>query len=81
MSEHEPIQGENTKSVMNDYAVVLDTMLNGPERSKPQWGFAILVYPFDQGPGRDRINYIGNGKREDVLVAIKELAARWEARE
>ena len=75
----EPIQDPKTRSIMNDYATVLDTMLNGPHRPK-QWGFAVLVYPFDLGPGQDRINYIGNGKREDVLTAIKELAARWEGR-
>ena len=30
--------------------------------------------------GTGRVNYIGNGKRSDVLVAMKEVVARWEGR-
>ena len=30
--------------------------------------------------GTGRVNYIGNGKRDEVLTALKELVARWEGR-
>lgn len=75
---HRPIQ-EETRDVMNALAKGIDEALNGPVPRNRKWGFALLVYPLGE-PGRDRMNYIGNGRREDVLVAIKELAARWEGR-
>jgi hypothetical protein len=77
---HAPIQKE-TVGVMKALAEAVDEALNG-QRSvvkQPRWGFALLVFPFGD-PGQDRMNYIGNGQRDDVLVAIKELAARWEGR-
>jgi hypothetical protein len=73
---HKPIQPE-TREFMNDIAHAIDYALNG--KKPPKWGFALLIYPFGD-PGEDRMNYIGNGKREDVLVALKELVARWEGR-
>lgn len=76
---HTPIQ-EETRAVMNALAQAIDEALNGPTvLHAKKWGFALLVFPFGE-PGRDRMNYISNGHREDVLVAIKELAARWEGR-
>lgn len=76
-SEHRPVQPE-TYAIMNALARGIDTALNAHEQPK-KWGFALLVFPFGE-PFEDRMNYIGNGKREDVLVAIKEMAARWEGR-
>lgn len=77
---HAPIQ-EETRAVMNALAQAIDEALNGSTvLHAKKWGFALLVYPLGEGPHRDRMNYIGNGRREDVLVAIKELAARWEGR-
>lgn len=78
MTDHQPIQ-QDKAHVMNVLASVLDDALNG-EGQPRKWGFALLVYPFGESPHKDRMNYIGNGRREDVLVAIKELAARWEGR-
>jgi hypothetical protein len=78
VSDHQPIQKE-TRAAMNSLARGIDKILNGDATDK-RWGFALLVFPFGEGPHRDRMNYIGNGAREDVLVAIKELAARWEGR-
>lgn len=65
---------------MNSLAGALDDMLN-PEHAKSadvprKYGFALLIYP----PHQSRINYIGNGNRSDMLVALKELVARWEGR-
>ena len=74
---HKPIQPE-ARELMNDLARAIDQTMNGDKHPR-KWGFALLIYPFGD-PSQDRMNYIGNGKREDVLVAIKELAARWEGR-
>jgi hypothetical protein len=42
-------------------------------------GIVILTFPF--GDVKDgRVNYIGNGQRDEVRVALKELLARWEGR-
>jgi hypothetical protein len=79
MSGHKPIQPEAHR-VMNALAKGIDDALNGEDRRPKKWGFALLVFPFDEPGRQDRMNYIGNGKRDDVLVAIKELAARWEGR-
>jgi len=65
---------------MNDIANVLDDAFNGNVRPK-KVGFALLVYNLGEDlTGTGRLNYIGNGKREDMLVALKELVARWEGR-
>ena len=44
----------------------------------PGWGFALLVFPFNEGDGR--MNYISNAGRDDMLVALKEVVARMEGR-
>lgn len=76
-----PEETEASRTAMRALADVVDGILNGKgtPRHEKQFGFAVLVYPFDQ-LNRMHINYIGNGKRDDVLTAIKELAARWEGR-
>jgi hypothetical protein len=63
---------------MNSIASGLDDILNPGQRGdQRKFGFALLVYEFDK-PVSGRVNYVGNGKREDVLVAMKEVVARWE---
>lgn len=75
----EPISPELRK-MMQMLAEALDEALNGKVRPK-KVGFALLTYNFgEEIEGTGRVNYIGNGKREDVLVALKELLARWEGR-
>lgn len=79
MSDHQPIE-ENQRAVMSAIAKVLDEQFNGDARPK-KVGFALLVYNLGEDlVGTGRINYIGNGERGDVLVALKELIARWEGR-
>lgn len=63
---------------MNALAAALDDMLNGKERPK-KVGFVLLVYEFGK-MDHGRVNYIGNGARDDVRVALTELLARWEGR-
>lgn len=60
------------RELMNKLASGLSSVL------KP-WGFALLVFPMNE-PINGRINYISNARREDMVVALKELLARWEGR-
>ena len=71
---------DNTSDTMRQIAEGLDRILNGIVEPK-QVGFVLLTYPFGENiEGTGKVNYIGNGKREDVLVALKEVVARWEGR-
>lgn len=45
----------------------------------PGCAVALVVAPLGAAPGR-RANYIGNGKRDDIRVMLKEVIARWEGR-
>jgi hypothetical protein len=75
----EPI-AEDQRRRMNDLAKALDEIFNKDVRPK-KIGFVLLTYNFGENiQGTGRVNYIGNGRREDVLIALKELIARWEGR-
>lgn len=64
---------------MNELARILDHGFNPDGKKKV--GFALLTYKFSENiKGTGSVNYIGNGRREDVLAALKELVARWEGR-
>lgn len=78
---HKPIE-ERHRALMNTLAEVLDETFNGTAKGADRKvGFALLVYPLDDNlTGTGRVNYIGNGRREDMFVAFKELVARWEGR-
>ncbi len=66
----------NTKILMQSMASALDEVLN--EKGKPKKnGFVLLVFPFD-GPEGQRTNYVSNGQRQDIIVALKEIVARFE---
>jgi hypothetical protein len=78
-STHGPID-EQFVVMMNAVARTLDDIFNkGLTGENRKIGFALLIYPFGEDP-KGRINYIGNGEREHMLVALKELVARWEGR-
>jgi hypothetical protein len=67
MSDAAPESGRDatTRDHMQKIARAVDEML-------PQnWGFFIMAYPFSDEPGR--MNYISNGKREDVLKLMAEF--------
>jgi hypothetical protein len=74
---HGPIVSK-WRQFMNDLARGLDDMLN-PDKEKKETGFVILLFPFG-GPDGARVNYISNGRREDMIVAMKEWLARAEGR-
>lgn len=66
----------DTNELMRAMAASLDDVLNSSARPKKN-GFVLLVFPFD-GPEGQRTNYVSNGKREDIIVALKEIVARFE---
>lgn len=58
----------------------LDDAWNGGAKGDAKTvGIVILTFPFG-GPKDGRVNYIGNGERDSVRIALKELLARWEGR-
>ncbi len=66
----------DTEEVLQIIASALDQGLN--EKGKPKKnGFVVLIFPFDQPEGA-RTNYISNCAREDIVVALKEVVARFE---
>jgi hypothetical protein len=48
------------------------------EEAFPGTGIALLMWPKDRD--EQRVNYIGNCPRPDMLAAMKEIVARWEGR-
>ena len=66
---------------LNALAGIIDGLLNGENCPADQRkvGFALLMFPFGEVPD-NRINYISNGDRRDMLAALKELVARFEGR-
>lgn len=66
---------------MRNLAQGIDSILNGDDPTKTkELGFALLIFPFGETPSSDRINYLSNGRREDMICALKELVARFEGR-
>lgn len=71
---NKPIEKKFEKA-MNNLAAFVDDYLNG-DRDPRKTGFVLLVFPFDDGPGR--CNYISNAEREDVIVLLKEQLNHFE---
>ncbi|TCL90328.1 hypothetical protein C8J38_10844 [Rhizobium sp. PP-WC-2G-219] len=66
----------DTKNMMQSMASALDEVLNEKDKPKKN-GFVLLVFPFDCPEGQ-RLNYVSNGERQDIVVALKEIVARFE---
>jgi hypothetical protein len=68
---------ENYRESMRALASAIDDAFNGtgPKRV----GFALLSFEFGKIEG-GRVNYISNGDRADMIVAVKEWLARAEGR-
>jgi len=60
---------------MNNLGKLLDLGLNEGRR-KDQWGFVLLVFPFDEHEGR--CNYISNAERKDIVTLLREQLRRFE---
>ena len=67
-----------TKMIMQDAARLVDALIN-PPTGKRENGFVLLVFPFDH-PAGARTNYVSNAERADMIVALKEILARFEGR-
>jgi hypothetical protein len=72
---------EETNQTMQFIANTIDRFLNGDERGKIKTeraiGFALLVFPFNAPEGK-RVNWVSNAVREDMVVALKEIVARFD---
>lgn len=90
MSTHGPIP-EAFREQMNRLAAALDDVLNPgyvhPKsalhvgKGRRDIGFVLLTFPFgESAPGADTINYISNADRRDMIIALKEIVARFEGR-
>ena len=40
------------------------------------WGFVIMAFPFNEP--LSRMNYVSNGRREDIIPALKEFIKKTE---
>jgi hypothetical protein len=70
----------STNEQLRAIARALDDALNGTDPATPKRnGFVVLIYPIGAEPGR-RVNYISNVERKEMLVALKEIVARFEGR-
>ncbi|MEY9428115.1 hypothetical protein ABH975_003430 [Bradyrhizobium ottawaense] len=57
----------------------LDHIFNGNKRgSDRDWGFALMLFPFNGMPGN--CNYISNGNRAQMIELLKEQVKRFEAK-
>ena len=66
------------RETMNGVAKGLDRLFNGDAKgASRRVGFVLLQFSFD-GPEGARTNYISNVERGDMLVALKEMVARFE---
>jgi len=66
------------RAQMNSLAASLDKAFNGDKRGTDRsTGFVLLMFPFDTVEGA-RTNYISNADRKDIVVALKEIVARFE---
>lgn len=68
-----------TREYLNVLAEAIDTALNGPDPTKPQFGFALLVGEFGKFEG-GMVNYVSNGDRETMTAMLREYLARVEGR-
>jgi predicted component of type VI protein secretion system len=71
---------EHTRDLMVQVATRLDRIFNGESSGLDRpTGFVLLVFPFDKPEGA-RTNYVSNAERDSMLVALKEIVARFEGR-
>jgi hypothetical protein len=63
---------------MTKLAHLIDEFFNGPPGpgKVKNTGFFLCVFPFDGFDGRS--NYISNADRKEIIVLLKEMAARFQ---
>jgi hypothetical protein len=78
MSTHRPTIDPAYAEGMKVVARTIDEIFNGDKKGPARTvGFCLLVFPFGGEPGQ-RINYLSNAERRDMITAMKELLARFE---
>lgn len=78
MSTHEDIQ-EHYREQMRALGRAIDELFNEPGKPK-RTGFCLLMFDFGESPTSERINYLSNAARPNMIVALKELVSRFEGR-
>jgi hypothetical protein len=69
---------EQTAEYMKSIAAEINREINGKAHApNPELGFVLLIFPFN-GPEGARTNYVSNASRKDILVALKEIVARFD---
>jgi hypothetical protein len=64
------------RAAMNGLAKDLDAILNGGLTGEDRTVcFTLLITDFNKS---SRVNYISNGQREDIIVMMKEVLARFQ---
>ena len=67
---------EKYRAAMNALAQDLDEMFNGKKKGKERTvSFVLLVGDFGAS---NRVNYISNSERSDIVTMMKEIIARFE---
>ena len=77
MKTHGPIPPRERAS-MDALANGIDMVLNGEDKPR-KIGFVLLCAEFGQ-IDNGRVNYISNGRRDDMIAMMKEFIARAEGR-
>ena len=76
------LQGRLSMSddLMKNLAGGINKILNGEAKAADRKnGFVLLTFPFNAPEGA-RTNYVSNANRDDIIVALKEIVARFEGR-
>ena len=76
LEKEQPIEPK-VRSVMNEIGQTLGRVI---KQHAPGYGYALLVFKLGDAREGDRMNYISNAVREDMLAAMKEFIARAEGR-
>ena len=80
MSTFRPTVDPEYAARMKAVARTVDEFFNGDKKGPARTvGFCLLVFPFGGDPGQ-RVNYMSNANRQDMIVAMKELIANFEGR-
>lgn len=79
MTNEQPIETKYLAK-MNVLATAIDEVFNGEARGENRTvGFVLLAFDFGEPKGQ-RMNYISNGSRKDVIASLRELIASFEGR-
>lgn len=66
-----------SRSSMHDTTRLLQGLAKVINASVKPHGFVLLTIASD-GPAGSRVNYVSNSDRQDIVVALKEILARFE---